>query len=178
MRLLAIFPGAGSVESDVHRVLDAMREPGPGREWFRASPTEVYSAIALTMSRKRTRPPSPERDVGGMARDLLTHLEQVRGPTIASRKAEIDSFASQLYGTAASDVIDRAGLERVRTTIGGRADRSNEYFYARPRISGGLLYMRIRAGDGGCNRKGRLIGNDSSDTDGGVTAEGPLEGAA
>lgn len=176
MRLLAVFPGAGSVETEVHRALESMREPGPGREWFHASPMEVYSAIALAMRRKRPRPPSPER-IEYMARDLLTRLESVQGPTAASRKEAIDQFASRLYGVHGSEVIARAGLEHYRTTIGGRADRSNEYVYAKARAGGGRSYVRIsanpRAVGGGAHEKGALRGDDSSGSEG-VAASGSV----
>jgi hypothetical protein len=136
---------------------------------------EVYSAIALAMGRKRPRPPSPERDAEYMARDLMRRLEAARGPSTASNRADIDSLASKLYGADAPDVIARAGLEQVRRH---RTDRSHDYFYAGTRAGGGLFYVKIRAGGVGGDRKGRPIGNDSSDTDGGVAAEGSVEGAA
>ena len=64
MKLIAVWPGAGSCETAAHRALQAfIRVPGPSREWFHASAAEVYAAVALCMgAATRDRSRSPARD--------------------------------------------------------------------------------------------------------------------
>ena len=129
---LAIWPDAGEYETGVHRILEAVREPGPGREWFRACPAEVYSAVALAMRRKRRRSPSPLRSMDDMVRDLLGRLEIAKSASGASLQAEVDALARQLYGVESERVIARAGLMRLRTRVlGDDMDRNNRFLYVR-----------------------------------------------
>jgi hypothetical protein len=46
---VASFPGAGHLELRVHAALSALTVDGPGREWFRVSPSDAIHAIAITM---------------------------------------------------------------------------------------------------------------------------------
>ena len=46
---VATSPGAGHLELRVHAALSALLVDGPGREWFRVSPSDAIHAIAITM---------------------------------------------------------------------------------------------------------------------------------
>jgi hypothetical protein len=46
---VATFPGAGHLELRVHAALSALMVDGPGREWFRVSPSDAIHAIAIAM---------------------------------------------------------------------------------------------------------------------------------
>lgn len=142
---LAIWPNAGKYETTVHHALDALREPGPGREWFRASPMEIYSAVALAMGRKRQRSPSPVRSIESMANDLLGRLEIAESSASASCQEDIDALAHRLYGLDGARVISHAGLMRCRTRVGCRAVRCNKYFYTRGGLRRGHRFIAIRS---------------------------------
>ena len=51
MELVATFPGAGIVEGLVHRCLAQSRvREGPGREWFRASLSDILHAVGSAVA--------------------------------------------------------------------------------------------------------------------------------
>ena len=50
MRVVAVFPEAGHLETLVHRRLAADRVPGHSREFFRVSRKRAFSAISLAMA--------------------------------------------------------------------------------------------------------------------------------
>jgi hypothetical protein len=133
---LAVWPGAGVHETAVHRALSDLREPGPGREWFRARPSRVYEAVASAMAeRERSRSPRREQpsaceNVDHLARDLCRRLQPVDRPSLACFRDDIDSLASELYGALWHRVVARAGLVPRRSRIAAR-DRANCYFYVK-----------------------------------------------
>ena len=55
MVIVAIFPGAGDAEGSVHNVLAHSRvHEGPGREWFRASLSDILHAVGRTVEQGRS----------------------------------------------------------------------------------------------------------------------------
>ena len=50
MRVVAVFPEAGHLETHVHHLLAADRVPGHSREFFRVSRKRAFSAISLAMT--------------------------------------------------------------------------------------------------------------------------------
>jgi hypothetical protein len=149
---VAIFPGQGARETEIHQALKRRRVEGvPSREWFTCALPEAISLVGSYLF------PTPAQPVIEVP-DIRPHLEFVRAPRFASTAVEVEALATEICGASWKTALADAGLTRRRGKIG--VVHAYRYHAAKGYVK---VKNRSRERDGEANPEAS-IAPDASDT--------------